>query len=107
MLALSPGRVRDSGSYQPRWKPVKRTGMGNVGRMLGQLLLGMCMDWLAAPDNPHYVGCPAEATAEAGEAMTDFHVREGLALLKTARDGRYCPTKPYPWLVATISKLFE
>lgn len=107
MLALSQGRVRDSWQEGPRWKPTRVTSMGNLGRMLGEPLLGMCMDWFAAPDNPHYVGCPAEASAEAGELMAEYHVRKGLELLAAAKQGTYMPHSPYPWHVAAITKLFE
>jgi creatinine amidohydrolase len=107
MLALSARRVRDSYKSLPRWKPTKAAAMGSLGRLLGQPFLGMAMDWFAAPDNPHYVGCPAEATAGAGEIMAEYHVAKSLDLINQARDGSYVPPKPYPWHVAAISKLFE
>jgi creatinine amidohydrolase len=107
MLALSPGRVRESYQKLPRWKPTKGTPMGAFGRLLGQPFLGMAMDWFAAPDNPHYVGCPAEATAEAGETMAEYHIQIGLSLLKQAREGTYLPPKPFPGVVTTIIKMFE
>jgi creatinine amidohydrolase len=107
MLALSPGRVRPRWKELPRWQPSKPTFMGNFGRALGQPLLGMAMDWFAAPDNPHYVGCPAEASAEAGERMAAYHLEKGLELLDAAKRGRYVPPRPYPHLVAAIVKLFE
>lgn len=107
MLALSPDRIRKVWVSTPRWSPLNKTPMGNLGRKLGQPLLGMAMDWFAADDNPHYVGCPAEATADAGEAMVQYHVAQGLALLQAAREGTYQPPKVYPWYVAAMSKLFE
>lgn len=107
MLALSPDRVRESSKQLPRWKPTKGTTMGAFGRLLGQPFLGMAMDWFAAPDNPHYVGCPSEATAEAGDKMAEYHVKKSLELLGRAKEGSYVPPKPYPWLVSAIAKLFE
>jgi creatinine amidohydrolase len=107
MLALSPARVRKVYRSLPRWKPSKRTPTGNFGRMLGQPFLGAAMDWFASPDNPHYVGCPAEASAAAGEAMAEYHVKTGLALLEMAKAGNYDPPRPYPGLVSAITKLFE
>lgn len=107
MLALSSDRVRPRWKELPRWKPSKRTFMGSFGRLLGQPLLGMAMDWFAAPDNPHYVGCPAEASEEAGEQMAAYHVKKGLELLEAARRGRYVPPRPYPRFVAMIVRLFE
>lgn len=107
MLALSPGRVREEWKGLPRWKPTGKTAMGNLGRALKQPFLGMAMDWFASPDNPNYVGCPSEASAEAGEIMAEYHVRVGLKLLSDAKSGNYTPPKPYPWHVAAITKLFE
>lgn len=107
MLALSPGRVRPAWKDLPRWYPKKHTATGNFGRLLGQPFLGMAMDWFAAPDNPHYVGCPAEASAEAGERMAAYHVKRSLELLDSAKSGKYVPPRPYPRFVARIVKLFE
>jgi creatinine amidohydrolase len=107
MLALHPERVREGWKSLPRWKPTTKTTMGNLGRMLKQPFLGMAMDWFDAPDNPNYVGCPGEASAEAGEIMAAYHVRKGLELLDGAKRGKYVPPKPYPWHVAAITKLFE
>lgn len=107
MLALSPQKIRESYRTQPRWKPTHFTAMGNLGRALGQPFLGAAMDWFASPDNPHYVGCPAEATREAGERMAEYHVAAGLHMLEEAKAGRYVPVKPYPGFVTMISKLFE
>jgi creatinine amidohydrolase/Fe(II)-dependent formamide hydrolase-like protein len=107
MLALSPERVRPAWKDLPRWFPEKHTAMGNFGRLLGQPFLGMAMDWFAAPDNPHYVGCPSEALAEAGERMAAYHVKRGLELLDAAKKGTYVPPRPYPRFVSAIVRLFE
>ena len=107
MLALSPHRIRPGWENLPRWKPARETVMGKFGRLLKQPLLGMAMDWFAAPDNPHYVGGPADAAVQAGYAMAEYHEAKSLELLNAARNGTYRSPRPYPLLVAAISKLFE
>ncbi len=107
MLALAPEKVRPGWEKLPRWKPGEKTPMGNLGRALKQPLLGMAMDWFAAKDNPHYVGCPGEATVEAGEAMIAYHVKKSLELLQVAKEGKYKPECPYPKIVSALTKVFE
>lgn len=107
MLVLAPEKVRPGWEKLPRWKPSVKTPMGNLGRALKQPLLGMAMDWFAAKDNPHYVGCPGEASAEAGEAMIAYHVKKSLEQLQSAKEGKYVPEKPFTPVVRALTKLFE
>jgi creatinine amidohydrolase len=107
MLALDPQKVRPTFTGAVKWGPSKQTTMGRLGRALGQPLLGMAMDWFAAPDNPHYVGDPSQASAEAGETMIAYHVKRSLEILAQARAGLYCPKMPYPLFVRILTKCFE
>lgn len=107
MLALSPDHVRPSYQRSGQWRPTARTALGNLVRTLGQPLLGMAMGWFAAPDNPHYVGDPSQACAQAGETMIAYHVKHGLRLLEQAKAGEYRPVMPYGWLIRVISRMFE
>ena len=107
MLALAGEKLRPSWRGAGRWVPTKQTMLGKVGRAFRQPLLGMAMDWFAAPDNPHYVGDPSKASIEAGEIMITYHVKCGLEMLAQAKAGKYYPNMPYPLLVRLLAKCFE
>lgn len=121
LLAARPELVRPEYRTTPPSAPPARSvaraalaGLAGLLRALGAretaadlLHLGETLAWVGDPQKLPYLGAPALATPEAGEAMYRGHVRALLGLVEEALAGRPVRIRPLLWSVRFLKHLPE
>ena len=111
MLAAHPelvkGEYRTLPASSPPARSSARTFLSAVARLLRScgareaaedlLHLGETLAWIGDPGKQPYLGSPALASAEAGEAMYRGHVWAMLKLMDRALQGEPVPIRPLLW----------
>jgi len=111
MLALHRKKVRDTWrrTGPARRPPVKAplrllagaggllNGVGLRNAATDLRFLAEALAWVTDPDMEPYQGDPSRASAEAGEAMVQYHVELGVELLEQALAGACPRSRPIAW----------
>jgi creatinine amidohydrolase len=105
MLVARRDLLSHDWSTVPRFSPGIRSTTGNIIRRLGYKGLANAADWLGDPDNPFYMGAPAEASEKNGEIMLSYHVKRSKELLYEARNGKYEPPRIYRGVLGLMTKM--
>ncbi|MGE5553081.1 MAG: creatininase family protein [Betaproteobacteria bacterium] len=112
MLATRPELVKEFRTLPVSRPPVRsaaRAALGGVAGLLRALgaretaedlvHLGEVLAWIGDPPKLPYMGNPALASAEAGEAMYPGHVQVMLRLVDQALQGKPVEIRPLLWSV--------
>jgi creatinine amidohydrolase/Fe(II)-dependent formamide hydrolase-like protein len=113
LLAARPALVKEAHRTLPASRPPARSatraalrGVAGLLRLLGAretaadlVHLGELLAWVGDPQKLPYLGDPALASAEAGEAMYRGHVRVMLELVERALQGKPPAIRPLLWSV--------
>lgn len=117
MLAVAPEMI--DGDYAdvapsdpPPPQPLIRSLSGFLGKFSSQLgkdleHLANVMAWVSDPDMKPYLGFPATASAEAGEAMLKARVGVAMELFRKALRGEPAHITPMLWAMKFLYKLPE
>ncbi|MDI6870847.1 MAG: creatininase family protein [Bacillota bacterium] len=119
MLAARPELVKEEHRRLPASCPPTRSTVRSVVGAVAAVLralgaretaadlvhLGETLAWVGDPQKLPYMGSPALATAEAGEAMYRGHVRVMLDLMDQALHGKPVDIRPLLWAVRFLKAL--
>jgi len=117
MLAADRKKVRDNwqeiSTYRP---PASSKLMLGLGKLAGLFSRGLGKDlehlagtlaWVGDPDKLPYVGCPALASQEAGEAMFKARTEVAMEFFRKALAGEDVKTTPMLWGLSLLQRLPE
>lgn len=105
MLVAHRDLVSDDWPTVRRFLPGIRSRTGNLLRWLGYKGLANAADWRGDPNNPFYMGAPAQATEKNGEIMLSYLAKRSRELFYDARNGKYEPLCMYRGLLTLVPKV--
>jgi creatinine amidohydrolase len=105
MLVARKDLVSEDLANVKKFMPTVRSKRGDLLRKIGYRDIANAVDWLKDPNNPFYMGAPAEAKEENGEIMLSYHVKRANELFQEARNGNYRPPVLYRGIIGVMSKL--
>lgn len=107
MLVVRPDLVSKDYRSLERYLPKTKSFTGNlVRKLLGREDIALVLDWIGDPNNPYYIGAPAEANKKNGEIMMEYHIKRSLELFEEALDKTYKPPKLFKGMVKFLLKIY-